>query len=284
MRLIHTRRYAAIAALLALSAHALVAQPRALRVEANRPLAYDTRIAVTSTQTIMGQEIGMSLDATGTADLMPQKTSKKGIEWSVGFSRLTLRAESPMLSSGTYDTTVKVAPEPLLTDLAGRVTSSPGLQAGNAQISLLLGQALGANWWSQFFSPTLVRGAKVGESWELRSGDTARSPQVGLEMRRSVTTRHTFEALVDTLGRRAMRVRTSIPSLELNGSMSAQGMPMSLSGDGAAEGTFYYDAETGLLIAGALDSELNLNAALTGGAKMVVPITLATSYSIMRRD
>jgi hypothetical protein len=268
--------------LIGVSAPALVAQQPALVVETNRAIAYDARIEISSTQNILGQEVAMRLAGTGTTELMPRKVGAKQIEWSVGFPSLALRIESPMLANGTVDTTLRIGPDPMITDRAGRIVAAPKVDAGNAQRNLLLQQGLGTMWWSQFFSPAVADGRRVGERWELRADDTVGDASLGLSMHRAYMTQYAVEALVDTLGVTTARVRVAIPSITVNGDLSMQGMPMSLSGDGVASGVHYYDVRTGMLVAGTLDSELNLTAALTGGAKMIVPVTFVTSYSIVR--
>jgi hypothetical protein len=260
----------------------LSAQTAQLTVEAGSALAFDTRMSLTSVQTFMGQEVTMRFDADGRAELTPTSVAATRIDWTAGFPKLHMHAESAMLASGAYDSTLVITPAPMTTDRIGVVLSAPSIGSADAQVNMLLQQGLGPMWWREFFSPTLGAARAVGASWEAAIDDTVRSPETELVMRRTSTTRYTLEALVDTMGRHAMRVHAETTKLTVDGTMRPQGMAMSLTGDGATDGLLYYDADTGMLLAGVVDSEVAMTAALTGGAKMVVPVTVTTRYTMAR--
>jgi hypothetical protein len=216
-----------------------------------------------------------------TADLAAKKIGKEQIDWTYGLARMRVLMESPMLPGGKVDTTYKgEEAKPFTTDLSGRLTKRPDV---SNDLQAVTGGVLQAGAVETMFSPILARGAKPGDSWEEKSYDTVSNPALaGIAMIITRNTKYTFEAIVDTLGRKSTRLRADVTGMTIEGEGEYQGATMNIDGDGTATTTSYYGVEDGMLLASATESEVSTRMTISGPMQVVVPMSYKVSATTVR--
>lgn len=251
-----------------------VAQER-IRVKGGDAFDYTISMSTDMEQRFQGQEMSTSAAASGNARMEVSGIAPGGIDWGYRIIEMKTRIIAPML--GEQDTTVSMPAVSFTTDPQGRLRSTP--EFGELAPAMPGMEALAGV--EQFFSPLLSRQVTVGDTWETTQIDTVDAG--GLQALTARAIRHTYEGVVDTLGRRAHRVRSEATKLTVEGSGNVQGMDMTMDGDGTSLALAYYSLSDGLLLASTLDSQIDTRLSLSGMGAMIIPITSRTRMEIVRK-
>ena len=120
----------------------------------------------------------------------------------------------------------------------------------------------------------------VGESWEIAHTDTLDRSGKGSSVRSAKAT-YRLEALVDTLGTRCARIR-STTQFEFSVQQQTQYGTVSVQGTGTARGVAYVEVKSGFLVARQEDSESQMEMALSGQIEMVGSMQQSLQYRLVR--
>jgi hypothetical protein len=185
------------------------------------------------------------------------------------------------------DTTMQLAP------IAARLTllrngtvvhrqwlDTSGLAGGEmfGQGGMLSGLVQGTShpWKIEFPAKPIT----VGESWEIAHTDTLDRSGKGSSVRSAKAT-YRLEALVDTLGTRCARIR-STTQFEFSVQQQTQYGTVSVQGTGTARGVAYVEVKSGFLVARQEDSETQMEMALSGQIEMVGSMQQSLQYRLVR--
>jgi hypothetical protein len=265
----------------------LYAQPAAIKVAEGKAIAYQTQMEMEVMVQMGGGGGSARSQANGIIDLMPTKVAKKQIEWSYGSSEMHLLMDDPASPGSSIDTSVEMRPVTFVTDASGNLLSQSRMTAPSAQMQamMMFQQGMQGSVLRQYFSPLIGKKLKRGQSWDLPMKDTISVEALGMKLNTGTITTYTFERVVDTLGKKAARVRLETSVMKVDGTIIPpnQGISVSLDGDGSMVGTYYYSTTDGLLIAGSGETEMNLRAVLDGEQKMVLPMVMKSKSSVVRK-
>jgi hypothetical protein len=120
----------------------------------------------------------------------------------------------------------------------------------------------------------------VGESWEIAHTDTLDPSGKGSSVRSAKAT-YRLEALVDTLGTRCARIR-STTQFEFSVQQQTQYGTVSVQGTGTARGVAYVEVKSGFLVARQEDSETQMEMAFSGQIEMVGSMQQSLQYRLVR--
>jgi hypothetical protein len=191
------------------------------------------------------------------------------------------------IPTGGMDTTMKLAP------IAARLTllrngtvvhqqwlDTSGLAGGEmfGQGGMLSGLVQGTShpWKIEFPAKPIT----VGESWEIAHTDTLDRSGKGSSVRSAKAT-YRLEALVDTLGTRCARIR-STTQFEFSVQQQTQYGTVSVQGTGTARGVAYVEVKSGFLVARQEDSESQMEMAFSGQIEMVGSMQQSLQYRLVR--
>jgi hypothetical protein len=191
------------------------------------------------------------------------------------------------IPTGGMDTTMQLAP------IAARLTllrngtvvhqqwlDTSGLAGGEmfGQGGMLSGLVQGTShpWKIEFPAKPIT----VGESWEIAHTDTLDRSGKGSSVRSAKAT-YRLEALVDTLGTRCARIR-STTQFEFSVQQQTQYGTVSVQGTGTARGVAYVEVKSGFLVARQENSESQMEMALSGQIKMVGSMQQSLQYRLVR--
>jgi len=191
------------------------------------------------------------------------------------------------IPTGGMDTTMQLAP------IAARLTllrngtvvhqqwlDTSGLAGGEmfGQGGMLSGLVQGTShpWKIEFPAKPIT----VGESWEIAHTDTLDRSGKGSSVRSAKAT-YRLEALVDTLGTRCARIR-STTQFEFSVQQQTQYGTVSVQGTGTARGVAYVEVKSGFLVARQEDSESQMEMALSGQIEMVGSMQQSLQYRLVR--
>lgn len=249
-------------------------KPR-LRVAADREFLYDLEMNADMTQTMAGQEINTIIDARGDAHFKSDSVDRDHIYWTLAVPKLTVSMKGMMVPEGSKDTATAIPTRHLTTDRSGRLLAqSTEKREGESADMFMSAMGVQGGFASELFSPVITHGAKPGETWTEDSRDSVNTP--GVSIVKHTVTRYWYDGLVDTLGKSTMRVRTSVDTMDVGGTIHAQGMELTLSGEGGGTGIWYHDAVSGLLVIGIDTKEQQMQASLGGQTPMVIPMVTTT--------
>lgn len=204
----------------------------------------------------------MTLTGTSQGNTIAPITQKESIEYAVDTSG-ALRAVRPRETSGSEKEIIGV-----IRDLTSR--------HGSAQI---------------FLHPDWPR-KKVGESWTETTTDTVRLDSIpfgppglagDLDLILRVTTRYTSRGVVDTLGRRALRIDNEIVSMTMEGTIVASGIETEMTMQGKGTGRYYYDVADRLQLVGGARLTMVLTISIPA-MKMVMPMSQEMTTSFRRTE
>lgn len=278
------KRIASIACAVALlSGSSLLAQPSnsgapsgQIKVKKGAKIHYKVDMSIDINQSMMGQEVSMTMSSIGDAELKATNVARSLIDWTYSLQKMKMKMTGPMMPTG-MDTTINSPPSTFTTDLQGNITKQEGLQ----ELSEAMSGGIQTISLEQYFSPVLGRSLKPGDTWEVSRVDT--TPQGGIDVRINTTMKYTYHGTVDTMKTKAVRISSEITSMTLEGEGNQQGMDIIVDGDGNGTNTFYYSQKDGLLLAAVSNSEINARASVTGQAAMVIPMTYVMKSTLVRK-
>jgi hypothetical protein len=191
------------------------------------------------------------------------------------------------IPTGGMNTTMQLAP------IAARLTllrngtvvhrqwlDTSGLAGGEmfGQGGMLSGLVRGTShpWKIEFPAKPIT----VGESWEIAHTDTLDPSGKGSSVRSAKAT-YRLEALVDTLGTRCARIRSST-QFEFSVQQQTQYGTVSVQGTGTAQGVAYVEVKSGFLVARQEDSESQMEMAFSGQIEIVGSMQQSLQYRLVR--
>ena len=126
----------------------------------------------------------------------------------------------------------------------------------------------------------------VGESWEIAHTDTLDPSGKGSSVRSAKAT-YRLEALVDTLGTRCARIRSTTQfefsvQQQIQYGTETQYGTVSVQGTGTARGVAYVEVKSGFLVARQEDSETQMEMAFSGQIEMVGSMQQSLQYRLVR--
>lgn len=266
-----------VGAALPMSAVAAVAQTPAIVVKSGASIPYMIQSTVAMLQGEGTQAFSVTMATRSDAELKAAKVEASGIDWTLTLSNARLRMVSPGTPNGTMDSAVNLKPVSFTTDPQGRLSTS--LKAGS-EMQSFLASGMASNFsMEQFFSPTLTRAVKAGDSWETQSSDTVAPPSMqGFRIVVKRTVRFTYDGVVDTLQTQAHRVRAEVKAMALEGKGELQGMNMHLNGGGTSSWICYYTAAENLMLASRTEGETRMLLTVVGTDKA---LPLAQTYNVV---
>ncbi len=124
----------------------------------------------------------------------------------------------------------------------------------------------------------------VGESWEIAHTDTLDPSGRGSSVRSAKAT-YRLEALVDTLGTRCARIRSTTQfefSVQQQTQYGTVSLTVSVQGTGTARGVAYVEVKSGFLVARQEDSETQMEMAFSGQIETVGSMQQSLQYRLVR--
>jgi hypothetical protein len=124
----------------------------------------------------------------------------------------------------------------------------------------------------------------VGESWEIAHTDTLDPSGKGSSVRSAKAT-YRLEALVDTLGTRCARIRSTTQfefSVQQQIQYGTVYGTVSVQGTGTARGVAYVEVKSGFLVARQEDSETQMEMAFSGQIETVGSMQQSLQYRLVR--
>ncbi len=253
------------------------AQTSSIVVKSGGAIPYRIQSTVAMLQGEGTQAFSVTMTTHSDAELKAAKVGASGIDWTLTLSNARLRMVSPGMQSGTMDSAVHLKPVSFSTDPQGRLSTS--LKAGS-EMQSFLASGMASNFsMEQFFSPTLTRSVKAGDSWETQSSDTVAPPSMqGFRIVVKRTVRFTYDGVVDTLRTKAHRVRAEVKAMALEGKGELQGMNMQLNGGGTSSWICYYSAAENLMLASRTEGETRMLLTVVGTDQA---LPLAQTYNVV---
>ncbi|MEO5929303.1 MAG: hypothetical protein ABIR47_05180 [Candidatus Kapaibacterium sp.] len=271
-----------MAAIGMITAGTAFSQTGTLGVKKGTKATYEMSTKSDVVQTVQEQDLTVNSTGTATLELGVKNIARDHIDWTFTLAKMRLMMGSPASPSMKKDTTVKGTPMPFTTDLNGKVISMFSPEA-NQTGKMMMG--FRKTSVTEFFSPTLTRTLKPGDSWEENSIDTIENAQLqGVKIYVSRTTKYTFDGGVDTLKAKTVRLRTEVTSMSISGTGSIQGLKLDIHGDGISTAISYYTASDGLLLVSGSVGEMNMRVMSTGQVEMVIPVVYKFSSSTVRKS
>ena len=257
------------------------AQTTAKKPEKGERFSYQVESEVEITEITSQDEKSLRATATGLAELRARKLSKKRIEWTYSAEPVRLRVSNTIGPGRPRDTTVRGTSRVFLTDASGAPVTQANTRITSSEISGIL-DGIQQNMIKRWILPSKMRAMKPGDTWEEERSDEVTVPDVGMVLDSRFTVAYTFDGIVDTLGIKAVRVRSRSSSVSIRGSRTIDGAKMKLEGDGGSHlGTSYYSTIDGVLLASRSENEVDIR--VTGsGESADIPMTWRQRASAMR--
>jgi len=208
------------------------------------------------------------------------------VTWHMEGTKVSVR-----IPTGGMDTTMQLAP------IAARLTllrngtvvhqqwlDTSGLAGGEmfGQGGILGVRGTSHPWKIEFPAKPIT----VGESWEIAHTDTLDRSGKGSSVRSAKAT-YRLEALVDTLGTRCARIRSTTQfefsvQQQIQYGTETQYGTVSVQGTGTARGVAYVEVKSGFLVARQEDSESQMEMAFSGQIEMVGSMQQSLQYRLVR--
>jgi hypothetical protein len=257
------------------------AQTAAKSPEKGERFSYHVESEVEITEINAQDEKWLRATATGVAELRARKLSKKRIEWTYSAEPVRLRVSNTIGPGRARDTTVSGTSRIFLTDATGAPVSPSHTRISSSEISGIL-DGIQQNMIKRWILPSTMRKMKPGDTWQEERSDEVHVADVGMVLDSRFTVSYTFDGIVDTLGIRAVRVRSQSQSVSIRGSRTINGTKMKLEGEGGSHlGTSYYSTIDGVLIASRSENEVDIRVTRSGEAGDI-PMTWRQRASAMR--
>jgi hypothetical protein len=231
---------------------------------------------VTASQRTMSMQGNDQTDTTLSEDrlgLTAARVGKEQIEWKFSDAEVDAKGKPGV------PTVDKCVTDALGTVLTVTNISTPHEAAGpHGALKLKFGTA--KSRIRRLFLPHLSQ-SKPGDTWEEKTEDATSNAQMGMTLTAKTDYRMTLEAIVDTLGTRAARVRWESTSLVLKGEMKAGGTEMKIDGDGTMGGLSYFSMKDGLLLSRADNMEVTVRVSTSS---MLIPVVQKQTTLIVREQ
>lgn len=121
---------------------------------------------------------------------------------------------------------------------------------------------------------------RKGDTWSTVLSDTT-SPGEGQLVTRMKNTM-TFEGLVDTLGVSCARVSLRSDSVAISGRSLYMGATMNVQGSGTAQGVYYVEATSGMIVAHAMDTAIDMQLIMEQQENTTVTMRTMSSVLVAR--
>ena len=126
---------------------------------------------------------------------------------------------------------------------------------------------------SQFFAQLSGSNIKEGENWNNSRIDTIKS--MGSTIIDTMDFVYTLASKESKLGHECFKIPYTA-NLKMHGSGNMQGMDLFIEGTGKITGTFYFDAESGMIVYSETEMNSDMTMATSGQQSMVIPMTQST--------
>jgi hypothetical protein len=240
------------------SAAAADAQPLDRKPKNGERFSYNVESEVEITEISPDDEKTMRATAVGVAELRARKVSNRRIEWTYSAEPLRLRVTNTIGPGRARDTTIRGTSRVFVTDAGGTPVSSTASRIAGSDLSSVL-EGIQQNMIKRWILPTTMRKMKPGDGWTEERRDEVKLPEVGMVLDTRFTVNYVFDGIVDTLGIRAVRVRSQSNSMAIRGTRLVDGQKVKLEGDGGSHiGTSYYSTVDGVLIASRSENEVDV--------------------------
>jgi hypothetical protein len=254
-----------------------------IKVRKGDRFTYKVQAEMEFTEMSGEREDMMRVETGGPAELQARKVSKKSIEWSYDSPDVRLqRSQSTVDREHSTDTTIAGKQQNFTTDAVGNMrggkTSTQSISTGT------LSESIHKNVVKQWFLPKIFRKLKPGDTWQENFDDQVTINELGLNVRTQYTVIYTFDGIVDTLGTKAMRIRSHAASMKIAGKRSVAGNSMPVEGDGDHYGTAYYSTIDGLLLVSNSENQLDMHVASSQSpGSRIIPMTWRLKAEAVRQ-
>lgn len=116
-----------------------------------------------------------------------------------------------------------------------------------------------------------------GDTWSMETSDTT-SPGQGQLVTRMKSTM-VFEGIVDTLGTACARISLHSDTVTIGGRSLYMGANMSVQGNGAANGVYYIEVKSGMIVTHAMNTAIDMQLVMEQQGNE--PIVMRTSSSVL---
>lgn len=234
-----------------------------------KTLQYDQVSKINMLQTVMGQEIPIDMESSGVMSLACSAAATPGdTKVQISFGEITMKM-SGMAMGGVPDTTMKIdnGSDPIAeiivtpkgkTTVQEKESSAPKKKSMIGNQLKNMTKSTMENLFFQFPETEVSKGTE----WTTVIDRNQEVP--GGAMTMTGTLKHTVEAMVDTLGRACVRIRSKSQKMSVKMNMKMQGMSISGEGDGDQSAVTYVDVKTGANIVNLSTVDFSLNLAISG--------------------
>jgi hypothetical protein len=259
------------------------AQTLTLQLQAPYSAVYSFTASIESLQDMSGMgamTVNTSVESQLRLESAQNARDTLTVTWHMEGTKVSVR-----IPTGGMDTTMQLAP------IAARLTllrngtvvhqqwlDTSGLAGGEmfGQGGILGVRGTSHPWKIEFPAKPIT----VGESWEIAHTDTLDPSGRGSSVRSAKAT-YRLEALVDTLGTRCARIR-STTQFEFSVQQQTQYGTVSAQGTGTAQGVAYVEVKSGFLVARQEDLETQMEMAFSGQIETVGSMQQSLQYRLVR--
>lgn len=251
-------------------------------VKKGEKFSYNVESEVEITEIAAGDERTMHAMVEGIAELTARRVTSKRIEWTYSAEPVHLRVTNSIGPGVARDTTVRGTSRVFVTDAKGTPLTGGAPKAGGDRLSGVL-EGIQQSMIKRWILPATMRRMTPGDSWSEERSEDVSVADIGMTLDTRFTVLYTFDGIVDTLGTRAVRVRSMSESMTIRGNRTLDGKKMNLEGDGGSHlGTSYYSTIDGMLLASRSESEVDIRVTTVGDSGSSIPMTWRQRASAMR--
>ncbi|MBN9400906.1 MAG: hypothetical protein J0I17_12075 ['Candidatus Kapabacteria' thiocyanatum] len=259
------------------------------RLKPSSSYSYDMTSNVSQTMSVMSQEIENDMQSTLGCRLLVREAVLKQYELELHYDTLRMGLRATGLGEAMRLDTSIVMPGTsqyiqrfMMTSLGNVLSLSSD---STSRISTMIDGAMNnMTMMKNFITQFPGRGLNVKDTWTVSTVDTVHNAQLSGDIVTRSTVVYTLTGMKDTLGTSMAIVDMHTSAYELSGSIRNLGMDMVIEGEGTARGTIRIDVRNGLPIAINQHSTVNSRMAMTGQQSMLIPMTIATTSTIRRRQ
>lgn len=238
-----------------------------IKVTKDQSYNYKTDMVMDITQTVGGQEMKINTSVSATyknliLDVINGQPKVKSTVWDVQTSMKMM-----------MDTTIKmegqIGPENII--LYSKYGDVMKKEVGENPSGKDLNMGSTANSGG-IFCEFPERNVKVGDKWTKEQTDSVANAQLGGKVGINIKKEYTLGAMETIDGKEWQKVTVS-STMEIGGKGHVQGMDLFMEGTGIQKGDIYLDPKTNTVYLSKINTEMDMNIALTGPQSMTIPMT-----------
>ncbi len=239
-----------------------------LKPKAGSQVTYTMTVEGKTTQSMMGQEMTMNTNSSGSQEVSFTKVNSDG---SIIFTEKSV-VDFVKISSAAMDTTMNPGEKGIenyavTVDKLGNVLSKKSLKTDDNPSGM--GGMMGASSGLSAFIIIPDGKIKVGDSWTTDRTDTIEF--MGGKVVNTTTAEYTLVGQVKKGSTKCLEFKT-IANISSEGSTSMQGMDFQIEGTGKIAGTVWVESKTGVIYEEESSNNTQLTLALSGPQSMTIPM------------